>query len=192
MFKLKFVIWNEEYGPSLLVRSNLSGKEAVSTLRHFGKLSCDQKNDRSFPLVRRTTNRSSRHNQSESLLQVNTCSDKGLLLVVTRPVWIIYCFIFYDWLNLYLDTHRSVWEARILLEDWESCRYKEFDWKARSAGLTLFLFPIKYHFDNSKQTVCPELVLVDLLWVAMIVVLVLHYCNVSMTPQFMYFLPLLW
>ena len=74
--------------------------------RHFGKLSCDQKNDRSFPLVRWTTNRRARHNQSESLLQVNTCSDKRLLLVVTLPVWIIYCFIFYDWLNLYLDTHR--------------------------------------------------------------------------------------
>ena len=98
----------------------MSGKEAVSTLRHFGKLSCDQKNDRSFPLVRWTTNRSSRLNKSESLLQVNTCSDKRLLLVVTLPVWIIYCFIFYDWLNLYLDTHSSVLEARIFLEDWES------------------------------------------------------------------------
>ena len=113
------LIWNEEYGPSLLVRSNLSGKEAVSTLRHFGKLSCDQKNDRSFPLVRWPTNRSARHNQSESLLQVNTCSDKRLLLVATQAVWIIYSFIFYDWLNLYLDTHCSVWETRISAEDCE-------------------------------------------------------------------------
>ena len=121
--------------------------------RHFGKLSCDQKNDRSFPLVRWTTNGSSRHNQSESLLQVNTCSDKRLLLVVTLPVWLIYCFIFYDWLNLYLWTLTALLafsKARIFVKDWEL--YKEFDWKARSVGLTV-PFLIKYHFYNSKQRV---------------------------------------
>ena len=64
-----------------------------------------------------------------------------------------YCFIFYDWLNLYLWTLTALLafsKARIFVKDWEL--YKEFDWKARSVGLTV-PFLIKYHFYNSKQRV---------------------------------------